>query len=81
MTPDLVQLKNWKFEALVPSFQDMPANKVLQIFNSSESTRQFDGLRELLRDALPPEKVTEFDSLGIGDLMEIVAQWVKPDES
>lgn len=80
MTPDLVQLKNWKFEAIVPSFEDLPANKVLQVFRLKDSAQQFDGIRELLRDVLPLEKVNAFDSLGMNDLMEIVAQWVNPRE-
>jgi len=79
-TPDLVQLKSHAFEAIVPSFQDMPAMKMLRIFELEHGAEQFSALRDVLRDAMPPEKLYEYDSLSINDLMEIVAQWVNPHE-
>ena len=81
MTPDLVQLKTLQFEALVPSFQDIPARLVLEIFQRFDGAKQVDALRELLRDNLPPEKVEDYDRLGIDELMEVVMQWIKPDEN
>lgn len=77
MTPDLTELETHGFKAVVPVFLDMPAMKVMPIFELDEGVQQMRAMQELLRDTLPVDKLNEFDNLSLNQVMDLLMKWVQ----
>lgn len=70
------ELSVFEFSAIVPPFEEMKANRVLQIYSSPDGQQQLYGLTMLMREQLPPDKVAEFDELPINAVYSLLMQWV-----
>jgi hypothetical protein len=73
----LMSLETPDFTAVVRPLSSIPGTKLMEMISETNPGRQFSIAVELLRDELPAEKTSEYDSLSMPELTEVITRWIE----